>query len=77
MAQNGSTGSTTLPAAGRGQLRRLILDLGEGGAAAAVGVSRSALLRAVADLPIRRGTALLLSTASADLQRADVPKLSA
>ena len=52
--------ATTLTATERRELRRVIGQLGEVGAAERLGVSRGSVLRALGGLPVRRGTMSLL-----------------
>lgn len=63
-------GTIRLPEHLRAPLRTLALNLGEIRAAEAVGIGRSTLLRVVAGLPVRRGTAALVAQRLAALNGA-------
>ena len=57
------TGSTVLPSSLRERLRRLVQDNGERATRERIGVARYTLERALAGLPIRVGSAALISGA--------------
>ncbi len=65
-----STSSVTLAANERDQVIRINGELGTVGAARRLGVSREAIVRAVAGLPVRRGTIAILRLSLASLASA-------
>jgi hypothetical protein len=56
-------------AAERAQLRKLLTTRGEVALAKELGVARGAMLRVLADLPVRKGTVLVLRAALAEKRR--------